>query len=105
MAHRQAADGVVLSVVPLGRRPDLERVERLVLAGLGNRRFLESPEQARQLVEAELHSASRAVARAVRLIDSTGPGRASGRGHRVPASGRTGRRSGARDRAEAWTVA
>ena len=74
LAHRQAAAGVLLSVAPLGQRPDLERVDRLVLAGLGNRRLLESPDQARQLVTEELHSASRAVARAVRLSIRLAPG-------------------------------
>jgi hypothetical protein len=65
--HRQARDGITLSVVPLGSRTDSHEVEQLVLAGLGSRRILQAPDQARQLVEAELHSSSRAVARAARL--------------------------------------
>ena len=47
---------------------------QLVLAGLGNRRFLEAPKQARQLVEEELHASSRAVARAARLSIRLAPG-------------------------------
>ena len=65
--HTQARDGITLSVVALGGRAQNNQVEQLVLAGLGNRRILQAPEQARQLIEAELHSSSRAVARAVRL--------------------------------------
>ena len=72
--HALARDGTTLSVVPLGNLPDNSQVERLVLAGLGNRRILEAPDQARQLVEAELHSSSRAVARAVRLSIRLAPG-------------------------------
>jgi len=73
-AHQQARDGITLSVVPLGGRPPVEAVEKLVLAGLGNRRFLESPDQAKALIEEELHSASRAVARAARLSIRLAPG-------------------------------
>lgn len=72
--HAGARDGTTLSVVPLGNQPGSEQVERLVLAGLGNRRILESPDQARQLIEAELHSSSRAVARAARLSIRLAPG-------------------------------
>jgi hypothetical protein len=46
----------------------------LVLAGLGNRRYLEAPGQARQLIEQELHTSSRAVARAARLSIRLAPG-------------------------------
>ncbi len=65
--HEQAKDGITLSVIPLGNQPQASRVEQLVLAGLGNRRILQSPDQARQLIETELHTSSRAVARAARL--------------------------------------
>lgn len=72
--HAYARDGTTLSVVPLGNLPDNNQVEKLVLAGLGNRRILVAPDQARQLVEAELHSSSRAVARAARLSIRLAPG-------------------------------
>ena len=67
LAHQKATHGVTLSVVPLGNRPQPESVEKLVLSGLGNRRYLEAPGRARQLIEEELHASSRAVARAARL--------------------------------------
>jgi hypothetical protein len=67
LTHQRATEGITLSVVPLGLQSQSNQVEQLVLAGLGNRRYLESPAQARQLIEEELHSSSRAVARAVRL--------------------------------------
>lgn len=66
-AHDKARTGMTLSVFPLGTRPTPGRVEALVLAGLGNRRILDTPSGARNLVEEELRSASRAVARAARL--------------------------------------
>ena len=72
--HDQAKDGITLSMVPLGKRPQSNQVEQLVLAGLGNRRILQAPDQARQLIEAELHSSSRAVARAARLSIRLAPG-------------------------------
>jgi hypothetical protein len=72
--HAQAKDGITLSLVPLGNRPQSSQIEQLVLAGLGNRRILQAPDQARQLVEAELHSSSRAVARAARLSIRLAPG-------------------------------
>ena len=74
LAHAHAREGVTLSVFPLGSQPRNEQVEKLVLAGLGNRRILESPGQARRLVEEELHASSRAVARAVRLSIRLSPG-------------------------------
>jgi len=67
LAHARARDGVTLSVFPLGGQPGNSEVEQLVLAGLGNRRYLEAPGRARQLIEEELHASSRAVARAARL--------------------------------------
>ena len=74
LAHEQAKQGITLSVFPLGNRPQSESVEKLVLAGLGNRRYLEAPGQARQLIEEELHASSRAVARAARLSVRLAPG-------------------------------
>ena len=74
LAHERAKEGVTLSVVPLGGHPKNRDVEKLVLAGLGNRRLLEAPGQARQLIEEELHASSRAVARAARLSIRLAPG-------------------------------
>ncbi len=74
LAHEQAKEGITLSVFPLGSKPGNESVEQLVLAGLGNRRYLEAPGKARQLIEEELHASSRAVARAARLSIRLAPG-------------------------------
>jgi len=74
LAHEQAKEGITLSVIPLGARPQNSDVEELVLAGLGNRRLLEAPGLARQLIEEELHASSRAVARAARLSIRLAPG-------------------------------
>ncbi len=73
-AHERAKEGITLSVFPLGSQPHNGNVEKLVLAGLGNRRYLEAPGQARQLIEEELHASSRAVARAARLSIRLAPG-------------------------------
>jgi hypothetical protein len=67
MAHRNAVGGVTLSVVSLVAREDLEQIDRLVAAGQGNRRILGTATAADSLIDRELHAASRAVARAVRL--------------------------------------
>ncbi len=73
-AHSQARDGVTFSVFPLGEKPRSADVETVVLAGLGNRRYLTSPDRARALVEDELHASSQAVARAARLSIQLAPG-------------------------------
>ena len=74
LAHERAREGITLSVIPLGSQPENSKIEKLVLAGLGNRRYLEAPGQARQLIEEELHASSRAVARAARLSIRLAPG-------------------------------
>jgi len=74
LIHQRAKEGITLSVFPLGNQAQSSQTDQLVLAGLGNRHFLEAPEQARQLIEEELHSSSRAVARAVRLSIRLAPG-------------------------------
>ncbi len=74
LAHQQAKNGTTLSVVPLGDELGLDDVDQLVLAGLGHRRFLESPAEAGLLIQNELHAVSRAVARAVRLSIRLAPG-------------------------------
>ncbi len=74
IAHRNAVSGVPLSVVSLAARDDLTHIDRLVAAGQGNRRVLESAQAADALVDRELHAASRAVARALRLRIRLAPG-------------------------------
>jgi len=67
MAHASAVGGIPLSVVGVGDRVILDEIDRLVLAGQGNRRLMTDPSQAESVVDRELHSASQVVARAVRL--------------------------------------
>jgi len=74
IAHENAVSGVPLSVVSLAARDDLAHIDRLVAAGQGNRRVLDSAQGADALVDRELHAASRAVARALRLRIRLAPG-------------------------------
>lgn len=73
IAHENAVAGVPTSVVNLGGAA-LEQVDRVVAAGQGNRRMLADAESAEALVDAELHAASRVVARALRLRIRLAPG-------------------------------
>ena len=74
MAHENAVAGIGLSVVAVGGGNDLASIDRLVLLGQGHRRVLAAPDDATRLVDRELHAASRAVARAVRLRIRLAPG-------------------------------
>ena len=74
MAHENAVAGIGLSVVAVGGGSDLASIDRLVLLGQGHRRVLAAAEDATKLVDRELHAASRAVARAVRLRIRLAPG-------------------------------
>ena len=74
MAHRNAVGGIPTSVVSLAARDDLSHIDRLVAAGQGQRRVLDSAQAAEGLVDRELHAASRAVARALRLRIRLAPG-------------------------------
>ena len=74
MAHENAVAGIGLSVVAVGGGTDLASIDRLVLLGQGHRRVLNAAEDAGKLVDRELHAASRAVARAVRLRIRLAPG-------------------------------
>ncbi|MBK9658231.1 MAG: hypothetical protein IPO66_23655 [Rhodanobacteraceae bacterium] len=73
-AHRSAVGGIPLSVVGVGGAVDLAAIDRLTLAGQGNRRLLANPSEAPSVVDRELHSASRVIARAVRLRIRLAPG-------------------------------
>ncbi len=74
MAHENAVAGIGMSVVAVGGRADLVSIDRLALLGQGHRRVLAAAEDAVTLVDRELHAASRAVARAVRLRIRLAPG-------------------------------
>jgi hypothetical protein len=74
MAHDSAVTGVPWSVVSVGAGADLDHIDRLVAAGQGHRRILETGQEAESLVDRELSAASRAVARAVRLGIRLAPG-------------------------------
>ena len=74
LAHENAISGLALSVVRMGAGGDLAALDRLVAAGQGQRRQLERASDAEALVDRELHAASRAVARALRLRIRLAPG-------------------------------
>ena len=67
LAHQSAVAGIPVSVVGVGGNVDPNELERVALAGQGNRRLLELGSEAAGLVDQELSAASRVVARAVRL--------------------------------------
>ncbi len=67
LAHGNALEGLHLSVVALGGETEAAQIDRLVAAGQGHRRVLSAPDQAATVIDRELHAASRAVARALRL--------------------------------------
>lgn len=73
-AEQSAVDGVPVSVVAVGYSPRLDDIDRLALAGQGQRRLLLRPTDATALVDRELTAASRAVARAIRLRIRLAPG-------------------------------
>jgi hypothetical protein len=74
MTHENAVAGIGMSVVAVGGGADLVSIDRLALLGQGHRRVLAAAEDAVTLVDRELHAASRAVARAVRLRIRLAPG-------------------------------
>lgn len=74
LAHANAVAGIGLSVIGLGQAPQPNAVERLVLAGQGQRWVLQQATDAGRLAEQVLFAASRAVARAVRLRIALAPG-------------------------------
>jgi len=74
LAHRSAVAGVSLSAIGLGQAVVPAELDRVVLAGQGNRRLLSAPAEAMDLVERELSAVSRVVARAVRLRIRLAPG-------------------------------
>jgi len=66
LAHASAVAGMPVSVVALAGA-NASDLEAITLAGQGRIRTLGTPADAAQLIDRELHSASRTVARAVRL--------------------------------------
>ncbi len=67
LAHSAALGGIPTSVVAVGGNVPPSEVDRLALAGQGGRRVLERPSEAAPLIDRELSTISRVVARAVRL--------------------------------------
>lgn len=74
IAHDSAVAGAPVSAVGVGTGVDLDLLEEVALAGQGNRRLLDSPSEARSLVDRELTAVSHVVARAVRLRIKLSPG-------------------------------
>ena len=73
-AHRSAVAGVPVSVVGIGDAVHLAEIERVTLAGQGNRRLMHAAAEAERLVERELSALARVIARAVRLRIRLAPG-------------------------------
>jgi hypothetical protein len=73
-AHRSAVAGVPVSVVGIGDAVHLAEIERVTLAGQGNRRLMHTAAEAERLVERELSALARVIARAVRLRIRLAPG-------------------------------
>ena len=74
LAMRSAAAGIPVSVVGVGDGYDADAIDRIVLAGQGNRRVMRSAGDAAALVDRELSASSRVVARALRLRIRLAPG-------------------------------
>jgi hypothetical protein len=74
LAHLSAVAGVPVSVVGVGDRVVSRELDRVALAGQGNRRLLQRASEAEALVERELASVSQVVARALRLRIRLAPG-------------------------------
>ncbi|MFV1979030.1 MAG: hypothetical protein ACC649_06725, partial [Myxococcota bacterium] len=74
IGHKSAVAGVPISVAGIGAGIALDEVDRLTLAGQGNRRLVTTPDEAREAVDRELSALSRAVARALRLRIRLAPG-------------------------------
>lgn len=74
LTHDHAVAGVPTSVVGVGSDVDQGEIDRLVLAGQGQRRLLADPAEAEGLVERELSAAASVVARALRLHIRLAPG-------------------------------
>ncbi|MCH9648811.1 MAG: hypothetical protein K0U98_11270 [Deltaproteobacteria bacterium] len=74
IAHGAAVASVPLSPIGIGDYVDGAELDRLAIAGQGNRRWLTRASSAQDLIDRELASASRAVARAVRLSIRLAPG-------------------------------
>ncbi|MEO5333728.1 MAG: hypothetical protein H7839_17080 [Magnetococcus sp. YQC-5] len=72
--HQSAIQGSPVSFISLGPPSDPMAVERIVAAGLGNRRLLTHADQAQALIERELLAASQLVARAIRVVFRLAPG-------------------------------
>ncbi len=74
LVHQNAVNGLLLSAVSLGSKSNVQIINDLVLAGQGQRRSLPNADAAKSVIEEELYTASRAVARAVRLRIQLAPG-------------------------------
>lgn len=74
LVHRQALAGYALSALAAEGRGDLNALERLVGLGQGRLKAIAQPAEAGGVVEDELHSAARVVARALRLRIRLAPG-------------------------------
>lgn len=73
-AHATAVNGVPVSAISVGGTVEPQELNRIVLAGQGNRSAVVVPGDALAVVQRELTSVSRVVARAIRLSIRLAPG-------------------------------
>ena len=74
IAHTSAINGIPTSLIGISSKVDLDQLDKIAISGQGNRRLLLAPNQAEEVIQAELSAASRVVARAVRLRIRLAPG-------------------------------
>jgi hypothetical protein len=74
VAHNSSVSGIPFSAIGVGSSFSKRELDRIVLHGQGNRRFLGDATDAEKLVEREIYATSRVVARAVRLNIKLAPG-------------------------------
>ena len=73
-AHSSAVAGIPVSVIGVGPDVLMAELERLALAGQGNRRLIAQVTEVEKVIESELTAASQVVARALRLRIRLAPG-------------------------------
>ncbi len=74
LARAGAVSGITVSTIGIGDATDHRELDRIALEGQGSQRFMATPAEAADLVDRELASVSRAVARALRLRIRLAPG-------------------------------
>ena len=71
IAHNAAVAGIQTSVVAVSDRANLDQIDRIILAGQGNRRILEDAAKAKELVQREVKATTKVVAKSSQVKDSS----------------------------------